>query len=190
MQAWTAWLSATTAGARCGALGALGLIRTRARTRVTGRQLRCESTAMQDRKVCAGRPEAGALGSREGLHVSSHQDGCAPPCTLRTGGPARGRRARRQADYAIASLDALPAVVAAVAGRVPVLMDGGVRRGTDIIKVRRGGADPVSPWTRPARACAWSQRRWRAQMCGRARLYSACYVRRRPSRLSAACRAA
>lgn len=40
-----------------------------------------------------------------------------------------------QADYALASLDALPAVAAAVAGRVPVLMDGGVRRGTDIIKV-------------------------------------------------------
>jgi len=111
-------------------------------------------------------------------------------CTLRTGGPGRGRRARRQADYAIASLDALPAVVAAVAGRVPVLMDGGVRRGTDIIKVRRGGADPVSPWTRPARACAWSQRLWWAGMCERARLCSACYVRRRASHLSAACRAA
>ncbi len=34
-----------------------------------------------------------------------------------------------------ATLDALPAVVAAVAKRVPVLVDGGIRRGTDIIKV-------------------------------------------------------
>jgi hypothetical protein len=41
----------------------------------------------------------------------------------------------RQLDYAPASLDALPGIVAAVGKRVPVLMDGGVRRGTDIIKV-------------------------------------------------------
>lgn len=41
----------------------------------------------------------------------------------------------RQLDTAPASLDALPAVAAAVGRRVPVLMDGGIRRGTDIIKV-------------------------------------------------------
>ncbi|MGH2463465.1 MAG: alpha-hydroxy acid oxidase [Candidatus Limnocylindria bacterium] len=39
----------------------------------------------------------------------------------------------RQLDGSIASLDALPAVVDAVGGRVPVLMDGGVRRGTDVL---------------------------------------------------------
>lgn len=41
----------------------------------------------------------------------------------------------RQLDYAPAALDALPGIAAAVGKRVPVLMDGGVRRGTDIIKV-------------------------------------------------------
>lgn len=41
----------------------------------------------------------------------------------------------RQLDTALASLDALPAIAAAVGKRVPVLMDGGIRRGTDIIKV-------------------------------------------------------
>jgi isopentenyl diphosphate isomerase/L-lactate dehydrogenase-like FMN-dependent dehydrogenase len=41
----------------------------------------------------------------------------------------------RQLDTAPATLDALPAVAAAVRKRVPVLVDGGVRRGTDIIKV-------------------------------------------------------
>ena len=41
----------------------------------------------------------------------------------------------RQLDYAPASLDALPGIAAAVGKRVPVLVDGGVRRGTDIIKV-------------------------------------------------------
>lgn len=39
----------------------------------------------------------------------------------------------RQLDAAIASLDALPGVVEAVDGRVPVLFDGGIRRGTDAL---------------------------------------------------------
>lgn len=39
----------------------------------------------------------------------------------------------RQLDGAIASLDALPAVAEAVGGRVPILLDGGIRRGTDAL---------------------------------------------------------
>jgi isopentenyl diphosphate isomerase/L-lactate dehydrogenase-like FMN-dependent dehydrogenase len=46
----------------------------------------------------------------------------------------------RQLDGAVASIEALPAVVAAVAGRIPVLMDGGVRRGSDIAKALALGA--------------------------------------------------
>lgn len=38
----------------------------------------------------------------------------------------------------------LPAIVAAVAGRVPVLVDGGFRRGTDIIKALASGAKAVA----------------------------------------------
>jgi 4-hydroxymandelate oxidase len=49
----------------------------------------------------------------------------------------------RQLDSAIASLDALPAVVEAVAGRVEVLVDGGVRRGTDVLKALALGARAV-----------------------------------------------
>jgi 4-hydroxymandelate oxidase len=40
----------------------------------------------------------------------------------------------RQLDSAVAALDALPSVVEAVAGRAEVLVDGGVRRGTDVLK--------------------------------------------------------
>jgi 4-hydroxymandelate oxidase len=49
----------------------------------------------------------------------------------------------RQLDGAIASLDALPAIVEAVDGQVPVLLDGGVRRGTDVLTAMAMGADAV-----------------------------------------------
>ena len=49
----------------------------------------------------------------------------------------------RQLDGAAATLDLLPEVVAAVRGRIPVLMDGGVRRGSDIIKALALGAQAV-----------------------------------------------
>ena len=41
----------------------------------------------------------------------------------------------RQLDFSPAAFDMLPAVARVVGGRVPILVDGGVRRGTDIIKV-------------------------------------------------------
>ena len=46
----------------------------------------------------------------------------------------------RQLDGAIASLDALPEVVDAVGAKIPVYMDGGVRRGQDILKALAIGA--------------------------------------------------
>lgn len=47
----------------------------------------------------------------------------------------------RQMDSVPASIDMLGACVAAVDGRIPVLLDGGIRRGSDILKVRAlGGA--------------------------------------------------
>lgn len=49
----------------------------------------------------------------------------------------------RQLDYAPASLRALPEVAAAVAGQAEVLMDGGVRRGSDIVKAICLGARAV-----------------------------------------------
>ncbi len=49
----------------------------------------------------------------------------------------------RQLDSVPASLQALPEVIKAVNGRVPVLMDGGVRRGSDIVKALCFGANAV-----------------------------------------------
>jgi L-lactate dehydrogenase (cytochrome) len=49
----------------------------------------------------------------------------------------------RQLDCVAATLDALPEVVAAVNGRAEVLMDGGVRRGSDIVKALCVGARAV-----------------------------------------------
>jgi lactate 2-monooxygenase len=49
----------------------------------------------------------------------------------------------RQVDGAIATLDALPGVVDAVAGRIPVLMDSGIRGGADVFKALALGARAV-----------------------------------------------
>jgi lactate 2-monooxygenase len=49
----------------------------------------------------------------------------------------------RQVDGAIGSLDALPAVVEAVGGRAPVLLDSGVRGGADVFKALALGARAV-----------------------------------------------
>jgi 4-hydroxymandelate oxidase len=49
----------------------------------------------------------------------------------------------RQLDSAIATIDALPAVVDAAAGRLEVFVDGGFRRGTDVLKALALGARAV-----------------------------------------------
>jgi isopentenyl diphosphate isomerase/L-lactate dehydrogenase-like FMN-dependent dehydrogenase len=58
----------------------------------------------------------------------------------------------RQLDGVAATLDALPEVVEAIDSRLPVLLDGGIRRGTDVLKALALGADAVLA----GRAIAWA----------------------------------
>lgn len=46
----------------------------------------------------------------------------------------------RQLDGAPATIDVLPAIVAAVADKIPILIDGGIRRGSDVVKAMASGA--------------------------------------------------
>jgi 4-hydroxymandelate oxidase len=49
----------------------------------------------------------------------------------------------RQLDTAIPGVRALPDIADAVGGRIPVMMDGGIRRGTDVLKALALGARAV-----------------------------------------------
>ncbi len=75
----------------------------------------------------------------------------------------------RQIDHGLGSMDTLPEIVQAVRGRARIILDGGVQRGSDILKAVALGADVVAlgrlqggAWRRPARparcACSKSSR--------------------------------
>jgi isopentenyl diphosphate isomerase/L-lactate dehydrogenase-like FMN-dependent dehydrogenase len=50
----------------------------------------------------------------------------------------------RQLDHARGSIDALPEIVQTVAGRAKIVLDGGIQRGTDVLKAVALGADAVA----------------------------------------------
>src|SRR5262249_21275509 len=49
----------------------------------------------------------------------------------------------RQLDDSPATIEALPAIAERIAGRAPGLLDGGIRRGTDVVKALALGANAV-----------------------------------------------
>jgi isopentenyl diphosphate isomerase/L-lactate dehydrogenase-like FMN-dependent dehydrogenase len=49
----------------------------------------------------------------------------------------------RSLDYGPSTLEVLPEIAAAVNGRIPLLIDSGFRRGTDVLKALALGADAV-----------------------------------------------
>ena len=49
----------------------------------------------------------------------------------------------RQVDGSIGAFDALPAIVKTINGKIPVLMDSGIRGGADVFKALATGADAV-----------------------------------------------
>lgn len=59
------------------------------------------------------------------------------------GGIVVSNHGGRQLDTVLPTIRALPEVVSAVAGRIPVLIDGGIRKGIDIVKALALGADAV-----------------------------------------------
>ena len=61
----------------------------------------------------------------------------------------------RQVDGSIGTLDALPGVAEAVDGRIPVLLDSGVRGGADVFKALALGRDRGA--ARPARTSTGSR---------------------------------
>jgi 4-hydroxymandelate oxidase len=56
---------------------------------------------------------------------------------------AVSNHAARNLDTLPAAIDALPAIVERVAGRIPIIVDGGIRRGTDVLKSLALGASAV-----------------------------------------------
>ena len=58
-------------------------------------------------------------------------------------GVVLGTHGGRQQDWAVSALDVLPEVVRIVRGRMAVMMSGGIRRGTDLLKAYALGADAV-----------------------------------------------
>ena len=73
------------------------------------------------------------------LHPADAERACAMGCDALVVSNHGGR----QLDGAVASLHALPDVLRAVHGRIPVWVDGGVRRGQDVVKALALGAHGV-----------------------------------------------
>jgi isopentenyl diphosphate isomerase/L-lactate dehydrogenase-like FMN-dependent dehydrogenase len=72
-----------------------------------------------------------------------HPDDAERALTLGADGVVVSNHGGRALDSSVATLAALPAIVDAVGGRMSILLDSGVRRGSDVVKAMALGADGV-----------------------------------------------
>jgi len=72
-----------------------------------------------------------------------HPDDARQAVALRAGGVIVSNHGGRTLDTTVATAHALPRVAEAVQGDLPVLVDGGIRRGTDVLKAMALGASAV-----------------------------------------------
>jgi 4-hydroxymandelate oxidase len=72
-----------------------------------------------------------------------HPDDAARAAQMGCAGIIVSNHGGRNLDTVPATIEVLPGVVAKVAGRIPVLVDGGIRRGTDVLKALALGARAV-----------------------------------------------
>lgn len=73
------------------------------------------------------------------LHPDDANRGCETGCD----GIIVSNHGGRTLDTVPSTIDALPVIASRVAGRVPILVDGGIRRGTDVYKALARGATAV-----------------------------------------------
>ena len=97
-------------------------------------------------------PEGEAVGVRvPATHVlGAHHTAGALACGEqgRHIGPVVSNHGGRTVDSTVAPIDALPEIAQALRGKATVLMDSGVRRGSDVLKALALGADAVAMGTR------------------------------------------
>ncbi|KAK1736627.1 glycolate oxidase [Skeletonema marinoi] len=94
----------------------------------------------------ANKPQSSESKKSSGLvqkQVHHDRRRCYRSCNAGADGVMVSNHGGRGLDGALAAIDALPEVVAAVGDKVPVLMDSGVRRGTDVLKALALGASAV-----------------------------------------------
>lgn len=72
-----------------------------------------------------------------------HPDDAARALAMGADGVVVSNHGARSLDHSIASIDALPAIVASVGGRMTVMLDSGIRRGSDVVKALALGANLV-----------------------------------------------